>query len=444
MGVNKKLNVNELEQENTKLKLVATRLKVIESFAAEVFSYDDLDDILWAITKNAIANLQFIDCVIYLVDFENGVLIQQAAHGDKNPKGKTIKDPIEIPIGSGIVGAVAKHGKIELIHDTSLDHRYIKDDSIRFSELAVPIKVDNQVIGVIDSEHPDKNYFTKEHVEIIKTISIMAANKIKQLMDKKEILKYQNQLELIVDERTSALNETIIALENSNKDLEQYAHIASHDLQEPLLTIKNFIDLIIKKEKSLSSESKSYMQFIIKSASEMQALLKGLLEFSKVSEGVLNTQICDINEIVRNVIENLNFTIKKTGTNITISNDLPKINAVSVLIKQVFQNLISNALKFNSTIEPKIKIGYKIEKEFLVFEIRDNGIGIDASETEKIFDLFYKLPSKGKEVQGSGLGLSICKRIIEFHRGNIGVYSNETKKGSTFFFKLPKRLLINA
>lgn len=160
------------------LKRRAHYLQIINDLALGLLQQSSMDDILWLVAKSTIAQLGFLDCVIYLVDAEGSVLIQRAAHGPKNPVAKEILNPIAIPIGEGIVGSVAATGKPELVKDTRLDGRYILDDEARLSEMAVPIFFENKVIGVIDSEHPDACFYTEEHLEIMTTIASMAATKI--------------------------------------------------------------------------------------------------------------------------------------------------------------------------------------------------------------------------------------------------------------------------
>ncbi len=160
------------------LKRRAHYLQIINELALGLLQQSSMDDILWLVAKSAIAQLGFLDCVIYLVDESGQVLQQRAAHGPKNPVAKEILDPIAIPVGQGIVGTVATTGKPELISNTRADPRYITDDEARLSELAVPIFFENKVIGVIDSEHPDADFYTGEHLEIMTTIASMAATKI--------------------------------------------------------------------------------------------------------------------------------------------------------------------------------------------------------------------------------------------------------------------------
>src|SRR5262245_6229121 len=150
----------------------------ISRFATTLLEQHTEEDILWDLAKNCISQLGFVDCVVYLLDGERGVLVQKAALGPKSPEGRVIVNPIVIPLGEGIVGSVAVSGKPELIGDTSLDPRYIVDDERRFSEITVPIVADGEVIGVIDSEHPQRNFFTPEHLKMLTAIASLCANKL--------------------------------------------------------------------------------------------------------------------------------------------------------------------------------------------------------------------------------------------------------------------------
>lgn len=152
--------------------------KTIDYFANSIYGENSVNEICWDIARNCISQLQFEDCVVYLLDEKSGKLLQKAAYGPKNPKGHEIVNPIEMVVGKGIVGTVAATAKPLLINDTSKDERYIVDDERRLSELAVPILHDNKVIGVIDSEYPGKNFFTDEHLKALTTIASISANKI--------------------------------------------------------------------------------------------------------------------------------------------------------------------------------------------------------------------------------------------------------------------------
>ncbi len=169
--------------------------RTIDYFANSVYGENSVNEICWDIARNCISQLQFEDCVVYLLDEEKQVLLQKAAYGPKNPKGHEIVDPIEISFGYGIVGTVWATGKAQLIGDTTKDKRYVIDDVKRNSEISVPIFHDGKVIGVIDSEHSQKNFFTESHLKALTTIASISANKIAEA-NAEEVAK-QNEIKLL-------------------------------------------------------------------------------------------------------------------------------------------------------------------------------------------------------------------------------------------------------
>jgi serine phosphatase RsbU (regulator of sigma subunit) len=194
-------------------------LKVINQFATLLLNAKTTEDVVWTVAKNAIAQLGYVDCVIYLVDEENEYLIQRAAHGAKNPIALDILNPIKIKIGDGIVGSVAKLGIGEIVSDTTLDGRYILDDNMGLSEIAVPIVYQDKVIGVIDSEHPDKNFYPQDDLQILTTIASMTATKLMQTKNDEKLLEYQNNLEHLVRQKTQELNKTLNELKSQTLEL---------------------------------------------------------------------------------------------------------------------------------------------------------------------------------------------------------------------------------
>ncbi len=413
-------------------------IRVINNFATSILEQDTVEDILWAIAKNAIAKLGFVDCVVYLVDEEKGILHQKAAHGPKNPIDFEIYNQISIPIGEGVVGTVAKTGIPELIPDTSLDKRYIVDDEYRMSELAVPIVMDNKVIGVIDSEHPEKNFYTSEHLQILTTIALMSSTRIMNALAKEKLTQYQNKLEQLVESRTSELKGVIRQLKNSNRDLEQYAYAASHDLQEPLRTVSTFLQLLQRREDNLSKESLEFIEYAVDGSKRMKKMLEGLLEYSRVGSTRHQETEVNLNILLKDIKKSLTFSIRDTNAKILIPDGLPIITGYTALLRQLFQNLISNSIKFRQKdIPPILQFHYKEEENFHSFQLVDNGIGIEPEHTARIFNLFTRLHPQSV-YEGTGLGLSLCKRIIEKHGGDIQVISEGEGKGCVFNFSFSK------
>ncbi len=223
-------------------------------------------------------------------------------------------------------------------------------------------------------------------------------------------------------------------LTRSNAELEQFAYVSSHDLQEPLRMIASYLQLLERKYKgNLDSKADKYIRFSVDGATRMQKLIDDLLEFSRVTTHAQEFKPTDLEFIFAQVQSNLEVSIKEN--NALISHDpLPTIMADKTQITQVFQNLISNALKFRSESQPEIKISVEKRKNDWLFGVMDNGIGIDPKHSDRIFDVFKRLHKK-KDYPGTGIGLSICKKIIERHGGQIWVES-ELGKGSIFYFTL--------
>ncbi len=176
-------------------------LRAISFFSTSLYNKESVEEVLWDITKNVIHQLGLVDCVIYEYDEKQNLLLQKAAYGQKNPAGKTIYNQITIKPGEGIVGSVAQTMKPELVSDTSEDGRYIVDDEVRYSELCVPIVVNNKLFGVIDCEHPVKGFFTEEHLHLFAIIATLCAQRIKELnSDKKRLFTRENRYYLKLEE----------------------------------------------------------------------------------------------------------------------------------------------------------------------------------------------------------------------------------------------------
>ena len=226
-------------------------------------------------------------------------------------------------------------------------------------------------------------------------------------------------------------------LKRSNTELEQFAYIASHDLQEPLRMISSFIQLLAKHYKDrLDEDADAFIAFIVDGAKRMQIMINDLLAYSRIGRIDKLFRSFDTNIVLKNVLENLGKSIEETNAIITYD-PLPTIVANESELIQLLQNLISNAIKFHNAEEPPVvHISAKLQKNQWIFSVRDNGIGIDSQFFDRIFIIFQRLHAKD-EFGGNGIGLAICKKIIEQYGGKIWVES-EVGKGSTFFFTIPK------
>jgi len=221
--------------------------------------------------------------------------------------------------------------------------------------------------------------------------------------------------------------------------LEQFAYVASHDLQEPLRTISGFVELFQKKYKgNLDENADKYLDYIVSSSSRMKVLITDLLEYSRIGRN-REIESVDCNMILMEVLLDLDAAIKETQADIR-SEHLPIVMGYSMEIKQLFQNLIFNAIKFRKKdVNPSIRISATKEKDSFHFAIADNGIGIAKEHHERIFIIFQRLHNR-TEYEGSGIGLSHCKKIIDLHKGRIWLES-EPGVGTTFNFTIQQQAL---
>jgi signal transduction histidine kinase len=243
-------------------------------------------------------------------------------------------------------------------------------------------------------------------------------------------------LEDKVQARTSELNAAVEALERSNKELEQFAYVASHDLQEPLRMISSFTQLLAQDYKGkLDKEADEYIHYVVDGANRMQRLIQDLLSYSRVASRGRPFEAVDMNLILGMVHSSLQLQIEEAGA-VVVHDPMPVVMADSSQMIQLFQNLLSNSIKFRGTELPLIQVSSADEGDLWHITVRDNGIGIETQYFERIFLIFQRLHSREK-FQGTGIGLAVCKRIVERHGGKIWVES-VIGKGSTFHFTVPK------
>jgi chemotaxis family two-component system sensor kinase Cph1 len=246
---------------------------------------------------------------------------------------------------------------------------------------------------------------------------------------------------LYLEDRTFCRNsekkmqKTIQDLQKMNYELERFAYICSHDINEPLRSISSFLQLIQKnKMDTFDLETKKYMGFVMTSLHRLQNLVRDILSFSKVTLNVKHTNISSASAL-QDAIESLAAKIKEVQANITYDL-LPDVYGDKTQVMQLFINLLDNAIKFKGNRPPVIHVGVSDAESFWCFYVKDNGIGVEKEYQKRIFEMFERLHGK-HDYEGSGIGLAVCKKIVEFYGGNICLES-EIGVGSTFYFTLPK------
>jgi signal transduction histidine kinase len=243
------------------------------------------------------------------------------------------------------------------------------------------------------------------------------------------------RIERQVEEKTRTLQSVVGSLERSNKDLKDFAYVASHDLREPLRTVKSYMELIEDQyQDQLDEEGRMFIRFCREGAERMHKLVTGLLEYSRIGTHVNSYERFGMESVIDEVSKNLNVLMHETKTIIEYEN-LPHIFADRLHIVQLMQNLISNAIKYQHAQQPHIVISAERSGNGWRFNVMDNGIGIAERHQARIFTIFQRLHTR-EEYEGTGIGLSVCKRIVQQHDGEIWV-SSEEDEGSTFSFRIP-------
>lgn len=532
-------DITERVHMQEELSRIQSRQQVINYFATSLSGANTVEEILWDITYNCISELGWEDAVIYLFNDDRTSLIQRAAFGPGKERDRQILNPIEIPLGQGIVGTVARTGASEIVSDVSKDPRYIVDDQIRGSELAAAIIYENQVIGVIDSEHSSKNFYKEYDLEILDAISALAANKIMRRISMKKTeeseLKYRTIFEGMqdvyaeVDCRTGALleaspsilavsgysreevlgkqfssfmasasqlqefmeeitrngsvhdfeltlvNETgdpvtlsfaatlvkneagnplkvvgiardisarkkvEISLRESAKMKTNFVANVSHELRTPMASIMGFASTIMHDKNMEEGTRDEFIKIIYTEGQRLTRLITNILDISRMESGAnrialrpdfIKPAIAEALDAQSILAAQRNVTVKES-----LDDDLPSIMCDPDSIRQLAVNLVGNAIKFTDA-GGSVAVRLQHVGKNLVLTIKDTGVGVPKADLNNIFEKFYRVDRGQLQYEGTGIGLTIVKEIVDQHHGEISVES-EIGKGTTFRISFP-------
>jgi len=378
-------NLDELNRKLAELSDKEHYLAVINSFASALLATSTVEETIWTVAKAAIARMGFVDCVIYLFDAEQNVWVQRAAHGPKNPVELDIAAPIILQPGEGIVGAVAITGKAEIVGDTSKDPRYVMDDEVRLSEISVPIIADGKVIGVIDSEHPEPNYYTQLDLEILTTIASMTAVKLMQAMAQDELAQHHEELEQQVENKTAELRKMVQQLQQSHNQLSARNKENETLLKEIHHRVKNNMQIVISLLNLSSGDVQSeHAQQVFK---ECQSRIRSMAMIHERLYSENDLSRINAQEYIRGLSQELKQSFQPKG-NVRFQLELEKIDFpidTFMPIGLIINELVVNALKyaFSDGRDGVIKILFKHNESGYRLLVADNGVGIQVKEEDK-------------------------------------------------------------
>ncbi|MEM1095650.1 MAG: ATP-binding protein [Bacteroidota bacterium] len=418
------IDMTERNLSHQHLEKYAAQAGLLQEFSRVLQEHErDLQGVLDAIVREVAGRLGYT-CVILLKEKDhrlNAVAYQHPEAGGQDFIKKLFAEAVLYadrglhapvftegrPVVMMNVDAVAYRAQAQPIVHPYLDKYGV--DSVIF----VPMRVGGEVIGSFDIvRHRPDRWLSEDDVPFVQDL----ANRASMAIENAQLF--------------NELQNSRAALEQRVQDLNQFAYIASHDLKAPLRTINGFIRLIEKRYGDVLAQTGDYFDFIKDAAKDMQALIDDLLVFSRASNRPLNLDTLDLNDVVDPVLRLMSSAIEDKGARITVG-DLPTVFADARYLKQVFQNLIGNALKFSrQDAAPVITLSAEADGPRWHVHIADNGIGIESSAFERIFQIFQRLHTT-EEYDGTGIGLTLSAKIMERHGGRISVTS-EVGVGSTF------------
>jgi PAS domain S-box-containing protein len=411
----------KLEEEN---RLQFDRLRVLYELSRTLTSLLRINEISDAVYRHLVQILSFDSFFIDLYDAATGsirnIICYDTIH---NVRVRIPSESVEASLepGTGIAKVIAARESLLEFRkesDISLPEHPFGDTSRRaMSLLYIPMFSKDKIIGVLSIQSYTVNVYNESHVHLLESFANLAA---------------------IAFEKAKLYEETIsksLQLQNRNKELDDFTYVVSHDLKEPLITVEGYSRILLKEHiQEKNSAASEYIHSIIESCSRMKDLIDDLLVLSRVSRLSEMMETVSLNDVLNEVLDDLKFSLQEKHISISTPAQYPSYKCNPTQIKLVFRNLVSNALKFNKSENPFIKITMQESEKRILCSIQDNGVGIEKRFFDKIFVIFQRL---NPEYDGSGAGLAIVKKIIELYEGQIWLES-EVGKGTTFYFSLPK------
>jgi two-component system CheB/CheR fusion protein len=433
-------DITAKKQTDEALRNSQARFRLLSETAGKLLRTKDPQGIVNELCRQVMSHLDCHAFFNFLVDENAGRLRLNVCAGIPEDEARKLE---WLDYGVAVCGCVARDGvpmiAEDIFHNPSPLTELVKSYGIQ-AYACNPLKIEDRVMGTLSFGTRTRTHFTPDDLDLMKTVTDHVATAMERMNLIEELRRSRDGLEIRVNERTAELLKTNEALEQSNRDLEDFAHVSSHDLQEPLRKIQTFSDrLITGYQESLDDNALFYLQRMQHAAGRMQNLILDVLKHSRVRTSPEPFAMVNLKDTARESLSDLKVLREETQAEILID-ELPVIEADPVQMRQLFQNLLENALKYRGEETPAIRVCSVREHsdEFCEIHIKDNGIGFDEQYLDRIFKPFKRLHGQSSSYPGTGMGLAICLRIVERHGGSITAKSLPGK-GSTFIVKLPLR-----
>ena len=443
----------ELQTSNEELKCTSEDLQISNQNLRKVLKdHDQLNRTLMALRHSSFAMMHATDENLYLNEVCR-IIIEDCGHsmvwvgfaeeetkkvvpvtyfGFEEDYLKTLNITFnDTERGRGPTGTAIRTGKPCICENMLVDPKFKpwREEATKrgyASSIVLPITLNNQVIGALTIYSKETNPFSEEATKLLQELADDISFGLTAL-----------RLRIANTEAEKALQESFLEVKRSNADLEQFAYITSHDLREPLRMITSFLQLLERRyQDRLDSDANEFIGYAVNGAKRLDKMIQDILVYSKITNKERNFVSVNLNNVLEQTYLNLKASINENDAEIT-NDHLPTLMVDEQLMVQLFQNLISNAIKYRGEKSPKIYISAKREDKQWLFCVKDNGIGISEKHLDKIFIIFQRLHTH-QEYEGTGIGLSIAQKIVHQHNGNIWVES-EIGTGTTFYFTIPIR-----
>lgn len=429
------------------LRSTAT-LRTLNTFAVDVMSIRSVEDLFWYVAQNVVGQLGFVDCVIYEADMQQTTLMQVAAWGEKNPYGRAIVNPLQIPFGEGITGQVAEKGKPMIIDDLLANQNYIPDTTPARSEICVPIVIRDRVLGVIDSEHPDVEAFGPAELEVLTTVAAMSAAKLDLLAESERSKKryvdlVQSHAQLTEEIKNRKALEAELFKSQKLEAIGRLTGGFAHGFNNLLTVISGNLDLL--GEIVQEPEAKHCLGDAREASERAGKLIRDMLAFSQKTR--LRSEVVDLNALVRAVgdgqgkamVDEIKLDLESdvwpvqidprvaeialTNLIMNARDAMPEGGAVTVGTENVFVDLLDRQAT-----------GLQLQPgRFVRLFVSDEGTGMDRKTLQQIFDPFFTTKNFS---ESSGLGLSMVQGFMQQSGGAVLVQS-EPSQGATFSLYFP-------